>query len=57
MWFVDKLGPSPTEMQRAGAQKGQTSASKAASPAGKPAAPGKAAAAPEPEKKKKKGWF
>lgn len=56
MWFVDKLGPTPgaAPSNRPAQANG---AAQAAAPPRTQAAPQKSAPAPEPEKKKKKGWF
>ena len=67
-WFVDKLGPNPRAAGNAanrGAAPQRSApaplAQRAAAPAPQQqraaAPPPKAAPAPEPDKKKKKGWF
>lgn len=67
-WFVNKLGPSPTAQRNAAngasrtaapAQPQKGASAQKSAPAPK-SAPQRAAApppAPEPDKKKKKGWF
>jgi hypothetical protein len=63
-WFVNKLGPSPTAQRNAanGASRTAAPAQKGAAQKNAPAPKASAqraapAPAPEPDKKKKKGWF
>jgi hypothetical protein len=58
MWFVDKLGPAPGTQQTSARANGAARTQAAAPPRGQSAKAGPAKSAPpEPEKKKKKGWF
>lgn len=67
-WFVDKLGPVPNAVTGKGSLSApptrvedrppaQSQAQRSAAPQAKAAPAAKAAPPPEPEKKKKKGWF
>jgi hypothetical protein len=55
MWFVEKLGPLPSQVKAAGKAGGAAKPAPAAKSAPAPAA--RSAPAPKEEPKKKKGWF